>query len=1005
MQKLWRTLRNSYLPVLFFLTIGSQAQAQVFRDIHNAQSIDWINAAKYMGLPYGTTPDLNSSRLSPGAVFYNTTDSTLYNWTGTQWVKAGGSKTVLLGYLLNKDTLGGFERINVDSLKLDSLLNALAGPTDTSLIRQIVSDSSKLFGVYQQDDTARQDRYFYVKDHYLDFLAGDPDYSGEYTEFSQWKKAIDMWAYNPTTNRGATVSVAPNESVLGAANGSDVTALRIRPLSVIIERTTGIEKEIVTSVQVNGTEHLADITGKIDLGTISGSSGVTSITAGYGTTGGTITTTGTIAADTTVLESQARAVNRAVLKLNISDTLQALKSYSQIPSAITVGNIFIDSFNRTSLGSNYSTSIPNTTIQMGANHLTLVNGNQDSLNYLRYNWATCSESYTVVLKYVNKKLSTTSKGLSVGLFSTNANGFVHHNRMGIYQNTGNANFGKVYFSNPSTAGAYYIGTGAISSISVGDTIQFTYTRDKYTITYSAINLANGQTSSGTSTFSPTSPFIFSPNNTANPAIWNNNGSGDSLIVTSFSYTLNDLKYPEIMNASNSIGLGQGSTALPYRYASLFYNNTYQVVNSSGGADVSADIISRLPEIKLINPKYFVLMDGGNDVLFVTPISTTMGNLQRIKDSLTSWGTKVIVAANSPRNSINLKPLRDSIYNRFISQNAIVITSTFDSLATGTALISGYNSGDGVHPSNAGHARIAAMIKAAIPVVGLNQIAYVGNPVIAVGQNYVSKFNIDGSQSNSKIYDDGTNIGVGLTTPTYPLTVLGSIGTKVNASGTAANPTYSTIAAYQAASFTSDYPTTNILTGASISDVNTIVQFAPLFSGPALQLPTTMVVSTNKDGSNASSYQITMSQSATASKIYSTKAGAATTAAFPIDISAGLTNTNARFLTNGRSLFGTLTDNGSDMLQVNGNLSLNTAGNKIKIATGTNSSVGTATLVAGTVTVSTTAALTASKIFVTVVTPGGVQGFLSVPTITNATSFVINSTSAAETSTVNWWIIN
>jgi len=30
---------------------------------------------------------------------------------------------------------------------------------------------------------------------------------------------------------------------------------------------------------------------------------------------------------------------------------------------------------------------------------------------------------------------------------------------------------------------------------------------------------------------------------------------------------------------------------------------------------------------------------------------------------------------------------------------------------------------------------------------------------------------------------------------------------------------------------------------------------------------------------------------------------------------------------------------------------------------------------------------------------------SVPTITDATSFVINSTSATETSTVNWWIIN
>lgn len=105
-------------------------------------------------------------------------------------------------------------------------------------------------------------------------------------------------------------------------------------------------------------------------------------------------------------------------------------------------------------------------------------------------------------------------------------------------------------------------------------------------------------------------------------------------------------------------------------------------------------------------------------------------------------------------------------------------------------------------------------------------------------------------------------------------------------------------------------------------------------------------------------------------------------------------------------YGVLVNSGS-VSATNGDLELGTAGNKIKIATGSNASIGTATLVAGTVTVSTTAVLTGSKIFVTVNTPGGTQGFLSVPdaSITNATSFVINSTSATETSTVNWWIVN
>jgi hypothetical protein len=67
--------------------------------------------------------------------------------------------------------------------------------------------------------------------------------------------------------------------------------------------------------------------------------------------------------------------------------------------------------------------------------------------------------------------------------------------------------------------------------------------------------------------------------------------------------------------------------------------------------------------------------------------------------------------------------------------------------------------------------------------------------------------------------------------------------------------------------------------------------------------------------------------------------------------------------------------------------------------------GTATLSSGTVTVSTPLVKTKYKIYVSVNTPNGTQGFLSAPTgsIVDGTSFVINSTSVLDNSTVNWWI--
>ena len=99
-------------------------------------------------------------------------------------------------------------------------------------------------------------------------------------------------------------------------------------------------------------------------------------------------------------------------------------------------------------------------------------------------------------------------------------------------------------------------------------------------------------------------------------------------------------------------------------------------------------------------------------------------------------------------------------------------------------------------------------------------------------------------------------------------------------------------------------------------------------------------------------------------------------------------------------------NSGNLRMDNGNISLNTAGNKLNIATGSNASVGVSgAMTAGTITISTTAVTASSRIFLTHATLGGTQGILSVGTIVAATSFVINSSSATDTGTVNWWIIN
>lgn len=91
---------------------------------------------------------------------------------------------------------------------------------------------------------------------------------------------------------------------------------------------------------------------------------------------------------------------------------------------------------------------------------------------------------------------------------------------------------------------------------------------------------------------------------------------------------------------------------------------------------------------------------------------------------------------------------------------------------------------------------------------------------------------------------------------------------------------------------------------------------------------------------------------------------------------------------------------------NGSLSITKVGAQLNIATGANASAGTGTLVGGTATISTTAVTANSLIFLTDTASSITNvGSLIVSAKTAATSFVVTSTLALDTSSFNWLIIN
>lgn len=111
-------------------------------------------------------------------------------------------------------------------------------------------------------------------------------------------------------------------------------------------------------------------------------------------------------------------------------------------------------------------------------------------------------------------------------------------------------------------------------------------------------------------------------------------------------------------------------------------------------------------------------------------------------------------------------------------------------------------------------------------------------------------------------------------------------------------------------------------------------------------------------------------------------------------------------TTGRFGFGSGNTSPTEVLDVIGNIKLSAAGNGIKIKEGSNATMGTAVLVLGTKTVSTTAVTANSRIFLQAESLGTITSpvALAVTGRSAGTSFTITSANLTDTSTVAWIII-
>jgi len=250
------------VAALLILSFSSYAQydSAKVRQAQNSYGFDWKNA-KFNSSLIIPNDTLKLALKDSGAIAIK--NGGLFSYNGQYWTKAGGTAT-LLGYLMKLDSLGGVQRINVDSIKLDSLLNARGGSTDTSLIREIVSDSSKRFGI--EDNLGLQNRKMNIGNNDFEIISKTYDVDNFGASIGMVNFRNQILLETRSTGSG-TLLVLDTTYVEITAQDADLNSkiLTVSPKNVTINGN-----DVVTSVKVNGTTVLADSTGLADLGTISG---------------------------------------------------------------------------------------------------------------------------------------------------------------------------------------------------------------------------------------------------------------------------------------------------------------------------------------------------------------------------------------------------------------------------------------------------------------------------------------------------------------------------------------------------------------------------------------------------------------------------------------------------------------------------------------------------------------------------------------------------------------
>lgn len=460
--------------LILLLVIGFVGEAQInYLPIKSRYKLIAGLFDSTLHIPSGTTPWLRTGGYDyRGAVFYRTSDSTVYVYTGTQWISVKGSggggsaDSTVFATLYRVDTAKVAIRLSIaGKLNISDTAALVAGYTRLQRFTDsLAAHTTRFNGVTSSlatklniSDTANMRPRLYAGSNvtitgtYPNLTiassgGGSSDTSTfivdtTYNRLAYAISADSLWLKSIRIQQGG-VDVTPTVTDstvswnLTAGGSVDTTSLSNRiNLKLNISDTASMLTNYVRR------QELKDTAAAIRAAMGGGSGTVTSVATNTATgiTGGTITTTGTLAIDTSLISTRRwrqKGIDSVqanlALKVNISDTASMLTNYPTF-SSFTSGRLALVNGSKTLYSSskfNFSDATYPTMSIIGSDPLIYIGPSATLLNNPAFGHAAGAAIYGGATYKGVQLVDQISGGIQMARFYNSA-GTIYNNLNGL----------------------------------------------------------------------------------------------------------------------------------------------------------------------------------------------------------------------------------------------------------------------------------------------------------------------------------------------------------------------------------------------------------------------------------------------------------------------------------------------------------------------------------------------------------------------------------------------